>query len=440
MRVMQATAWYPPLHVGGTEIYLAGLVDALGQMGVTNVVAAPLAPEVADASCHEGARLRTYIVAEASSRAELRGSVPHAGFDLFEKILKEERCAIYHQHSWTRGMGKWHLRAARAAGMRTLVTLHTPSPLCLVGTMMRNGAEPCMGPVDARMCAACWSQRRGAGPLQARTLASMPATLSAAVGTLMPPGRTATAIAARALAETHARDLHDMAACSDRIVVVCQWLREALIARGVAADRIVLSRQGLDARFATAAGRRDRIARPDDAPFRLLAIGRWHFTKGFDVLVEAVRSLPPQVRVELDIHAVAGDAEAEATRRSVVAAAMGDPRITFKPPLGRAELVDALAAADALAVPSVWFETGPLVVLEAQAMGVPVIGSRLGGIAELVHEGEDGVLVAAGDVDAWRRAILTAVGGGLPPARRRGDVRTMTDVAHEMIALYRGLI
>ena len=52
---------------------------------------------------------------------------------------------------------------------------------------------------------------------------------------------------------------------------------------------------------------------------------------------------------------------------------------------------------DALVVPSVWLETGPLVVLEAFAAGVPVIGSRLGGIAEMVRDGVDGLLFGAGN-------------------------------------------
>ena len=47
-----------------------------------------------------------------------------------------------------------------------------------------------------------------------------------------------------------------------------------------------------------------------------------------------------------------------------------------------------LAGFDMLAVPSQWQETGPLVVFEAQALGVPVLGSDLGGIAELITPGK----------------------------------------------------
>ena len=44
-----------------------------------------------------------------------------------------------------------------------------------------------------------------------------------------------------------------------------------------------------------------------------------------------------------------------------------------------------MANFDLLAVPSQWMETGPIVVLEAHAVGTPVLGANLGGIAELVH-------------------------------------------------------
>ena len=59
--------------------------------------------------------------------------------------------------------------------------------------------------------------------------------------------------------------------------------------------------------------------------------------------------------------------------------------------------METIGKYDALLVPSVCLETGPLVVLEAFAAGVPVIGSRLGGIAEMVQDGMDGLLFEAGN-------------------------------------------
>ena len=99
-----------------------------------------------------------------------------------------------------------------------------------------------------------------------------------------------------------------------------------------------------------------------------------------------------------------------------------------------------MARHDVLVVPSLGLETGPLVVLEAQAAGLYVMGSHLGGIAELVGEGIGGELVEAGSQRAWTAAIARLAerraNGGALPCRPRA-VRTMSTAAAEMAELYR---
>ena len=64
-----------------------------------------------------------------------------------------------------------------------------------------------------------------------------------------------------------------------------------------------------------------------------------------------------------------------------------------------------VAAYDVMLVPSQVVETGPLVVLDAHAAGVPVIGSALGGIADRVLDDVNGQLVPHGSVAAWTAAV-----------------------------------
>jgi glycosyltransferase involved in cell wall biosynthesis len=121
--------------------------------------------------------------------------------------------------------------------------------------------------------------------------------------------------------------------------------------------------------------------------------------------------------------------------------AEGDERIRIQGPLPRDRVVEALVESDVLLAPSTALETGPLTVLEAQAAGLFVLGSRRGGIAELVEEADAGELVEAGDVEAWAAAIsrLAERHGqtGLPAPSR--PVRTMAAAAAEMAELYRSL-
>jgi len=152
--------------------------------------------------------------------------------------------------------------------------------------------------------------------------------------------------------------------------------------------------------------------------------------------------LPLDLNFELVIRAVANTEEDRRHRDVLVRKTAADPRITFLPPIAREEVPIVLAAFDMLVVPSQWQETGPLVVLEAQACGVPVLGSNLGGIAELVTPGVDGHLVDFSDSAAWATAIRAAVTGTLPCLRKPRTpraVRTMADAAQEMAALYGGI-
>jgi glycosyltransferase involved in cell wall biosynthesis len=88
-------------------------------------------------------------------------------------------------------------------------------------------------------------------------------------------------------------------------------------------------------------------------------------------------------------------------------------------------------------------ETGPLVVLESFAAGVPVIGSALGGIADKVRHDVDGLLVDPfASVDAWTSALLRCVDEPGLLARLRANVaapRSMRDVARDMSAIYERL-
>jgi glycosyltransferase involved in cell wall biosynthesis len=409
---------------------------------ISSRVIAPLGPEAADGYEFDGTVVRTYAIDPAPPRAELRGRTPHQGLERFSQILAEEQPDIYHQHSWIGDLGGAHLREARKAGLKTVLTVHTPNVICLRGTMVRFGREACDGLIDPPLCGACWSRERGAPAIIAHALGAMPVAASASLERLLPAGRVARALSARSLAQRRKSEFARMVADADRIVAVCAWVFEALERNSVPREKLVLSRQGIDPAFAAeAAGRFERNKRDRDGVFRLLYLGHWHPVKGIDVLIRAVRALPEEAGLRLVIHGVSNCDEDRDYAAAMCRLAAGDPRIAFEPPVPRPRLAATLARASALAVPSLWLETGPLVVLEAKAAGLPIIGSRLGGIAELVREPEDGMLVPRGDVMAWVAAIKTMASNR--PARalisEPGNVRTMREAAIDMAALYNSL-
>jgi glycosyltransferase involved in cell wall biosynthesis len=83
--------------------------------------------------------------------------------------------------------------------------------------------------------------------------------------------------------------------------------------------------------------------------------------------------------------------------------------------LDRSGVQAALARADLLVVPSLWFENRPLVLMEAMGAGVPVVVTHLGGMAELVEEGVNGWTFPVGDSSALAAVLSERVRTGPEP-------------------------
>jgi glycosyltransferase involved in cell wall biosynthesis len=77
-------------------------------------------------------------------------------------------------------------------------------------------------------------------------------------------------------------------------------------------------------------------------------------------------------------------------------------------PYETSQLSSRMENIDWVVVPSVWWENSPMVIQEAFAHGRPVIGSDIGGMAEKITHGVDGLHVSAGNALAWRSTLLQA--------------------------------
>ena len=101
---------------------------------------------------------------------------------------------------------------------------------------------------------------------------------------------------------------------------------------------------------------------------------------------------------------IAGDGDQRAPlERRTAELGLGD-RVRFLGPLPRERVVALFRAADASILSSSW-ENFPHTVVEALAAGTPVLATAVGGVAEVVRDGENGLLVAAGDVEGLATSI-----------------------------------
>jgi glycosyltransferase involved in cell wall biosynthesis len=173
----------------------------------------------------------------------------------------------------------------------------------------------------------------------------------------------------------------------------------------------------------------------------LTHVGRFAPPKNHALLIEAFAQL--RTHTPLYLLLVGGGELEDAVRQQVAGLGLQE-RVRF---LGvRADVPAILNASDLFVLSSRW-EGNPLSVMEAMAAGLPVVSTAVGGVPELVREGETGLLVPSGDAAALARALQALVDD---PARReamgkaaRQHAITHFDIRHtvrQYEALYERLL
>jgi glycosyltransferase involved in cell wall biosynthesis len=157
-------------------------------------------------------------------------------------------------------------------------------------------------------------------------------------------------------------------------------------------------------------------------PFEFLFVGRLVERKGVHVLLDAVARLPEDLPIHLRI---VGDGPLRPALEQRVQELGLEGRVTFSGFVSESELVDAYAQCSAFVLPAVFDAKGDteglgVVLIEALAFGKPAVASGIGGIPDVVVDGETGILVPPNDPDALARALETLVGDPAW-ARRLGE-------------------
>jgi glycosyltransferase involved in cell wall biosynthesis len=224
----------------------------------------------------------------------------------------------------------------------------------------------------------------------------------------------------------------------DLFLAPSHFLRNRYVDWGIPPEKIVFEDYG-----------RVRVPRIDEAydgpRMRLGFFGQLNPYKGIQVVLRAMGMLKQQgVPAHLFVYganiSLHGD-KFEAEVRSLLNAA-GD-NVTVAGPYSHGTLPALMAGVDWVVVPSTWWENSPLVIQEAFLHGRPVICSNVGGMAEKVHDGVNGLHFAAGNPGHLSGTIARAVNTpGLWQTLRAGipPVHSMDDHIANLTGMYEALI
>jgi glycosyltransferase involved in cell wall biosynthesis len=431
--VLHVPYTYFPDASGGTEVYVRGLAKGLVARGYLSAVAAPAAVP----SEYENDDVAVYRFAiDRRPRLELAYGVPDeiaaAGF---RAILHKLRPRIVHLHARTAAVSVRLVDAAHDAGAGVVFTYHTPTASCARGTMMLFGEQPCDGVIDRRRCTTCALTALGVPKSLARLAAAASGALGMDAAAFAGDGKALSPLRIPGLIAANGKNFHDFIGNVDHVIAVCQWVKEVLERNGVPAEKIMLSRQGMSQ---PAPQLQPKAAHGRSGPLRIAYFGRIDRAKGPDLLARALNMIPGD-NVRIDIFAIRQSAGPDRDFEWLATQAQKDRRLRLQPAVAPDRVIGIMAEYDLIAIPSRCLETGPLVALEAFAAGVPVLGANLGGIAELVRDGVDGILVAPDNAAAWaatigmlaeKRDVIDSLRARIMPPR------TMDAAADDMAKLY----
>jgi glycosyltransferase involved in cell wall biosynthesis len=177
-----------------------------------------------------------------------------------------------------------------------------------------------------------------------------------------------------------------------RVLCVSQFVKDRLVQQQTWANLVCCRHFINTARFQPNPEVRAQLRVQHDAEGRFIVLSVAHLirAKGVDVLLRALGELPRSVLAWVIGNGVESEALQRLSRDTNVA-----DRVRF---LGPRPLVEPfMQAADCFVCPSLWAEAAGLVNVEAQASGLPVLASDVGGIPEYVVDGQTGFLFPRGD-------------------------------------------
>lgn len=389
---------------GGTERYVHALASASGQAVFTR----DRRPGAPPGLRRVEAPYPLWALGLPSPRAPTfrdTWSVPEVEAALLRVLEREGVGRVHVHHLAHLGLGLPEL--ARGAGAEVRITLHDYHLLCTRGQLVDRDLQRCPGPEPAR-CARCVAEHLRASPGLHRL-----APLARALGV---DRRARGWVASPAPGPAALARLHE---------------RQEAAARALrAAHRLLAPSQHLARRFAQEGFPGVQVLdlplvspltpapEPAPGPLRLLFVGSLIPTKGADVLLRAFTELGAAganttlllygPRVPFD----GQEGWAEALLQRVAAT----PGARWGGTFGDAERQAVYSGADVLVLPSTWEENSPLVLREALAVGLRVVASDVGGVAELDPGARR---VPPGSVAALREALLAELrqGRGRRPAR-----------------------
>ena len=428
-----------PYQVAGTEVYTWALAKSLQQQGHVVIIVTPnYDTDNNDEYMHDGLRVTRYAEPNKRDRKLLAGKRPPDGIKAFEILIKKENPDIVNiqELNQSSGIGMYHLKVLSSLQIPIITTLHLAGYSCYCGTLMYKDKEPCDGLIRIGKCTRCALSRLPIHPVTQQLLyvSSMP-LFKLNINTANLNNKAGTAFSYPFIIKNVEERLHHIVNYSSKIIVLTDWFKKVLLLNNIPENKIQLIKQGLP--------HTDQIipktTLKTNSQLRLMFMGRILPIKGLNLLLEAIDSLDSD-NFLLDIF---GDDNNSGYVQMLKEKTLHKQNIHWKGTIVQQYVVSTMQLYDAIVIPSIVCEMAPLLIQEAFAAAVPVIGSDVKGIAEQVQDGHNGLLFKMGSVSELKQLIQNVLTDRSILKRLSGNIqlpRSFKEVSEETIILYESVL
>ncbi|MCC7162914.1 MAG: glycosyltransferase family 4 protein [Anaerolineae bacterium] len=435
MKIQFATIFYPPTHIGGTEIYTHALARALQKAGhqVRVLCAENWGQGKAYWNGHIDEIYENVPVRRLALNWTQAQDVNRQLYDnpviakRVQGYLEEWQPDIVHVTS-CQTLSTSIITTAKQLGFPVVVTLADYWFICPRVTLVRSDGENCDGRVQAHECSECML---GGTKIYSLSHALLPPTVHQKFLTgLSRQWWLARRRGLRGMAldiKDRREMLHHALNQADYCIVPSAHVKRAFELNDFNVP-IQITPLGDDLGWLSAYQGKTRSEKT-----RFGYLGQILPFKGVDVIVRAFLALPPELPAELYIYGPLRQNDPYVAELQQMAA--GHSNIHFKGPYKRSELAEVLANFDVFVFGSTWNEPYGLVIHEAFATQTPVIASNVGAIPESVQDEINGLLYRGGDSTDLSRQMRRIIEQEGLLSRLRDNIQPVWTMDREVVKL-----
>ncbi len=404
--MLWATYCFFPERFGGTEVYVAGAARGLRRLGhsvsvvagTTRATSSPTTPFEIRETNYEGIPVHFFSIRTEGLRwEELLCLEAEALTAWWREWLKRNPYDLLHVHGYSPVCSGSLVTAAKQMGLPVAMSFHHPGLLCARGDFVQAWNHPCDGQVRVGRCSVCFGLTKVKALMAERQGDSAVPSPNTESGGRELRFKMGTAFSLTRQFRLKLRSWNRLISQVDGWHAFSDQTRGMLLRNGVPESRIQMIPHAVELPAA--------ITRKESPVIRVGCIGRFHPEKGTHLLVQAIQKIPERLPLQFIFYGMAHGEREKKVQALVAALAQRDPRVALAGSFEPAHLAEVFSGLDVVVVPSIAFETGPLVALEAFHAGIPVVGPRWGSLPSLVKDGVNGLLFPWADARALARCL-----------------------------------